>query len=291
MKLIELLELVTLAAIWGASFLFMRIATPEFGPFMLIELRSLTAVLFLLPILFMTRRSHYILPNAGRLLLVGVTGTAMPFCLLSYATLSVSAGYASILNSVTPIFTALIAWMWIKERLTLSAVIGLLVGFVGVIILSMDKQPGNTEILLLPVLAGLAATCCYGFSANYTRQKLNHIHPLALACGSQIGSALFLLPLAYLFKPQFIPGQSAWFAVIILGIVCTAIAFILYFRLIANIGVNKTISVTYLIPFFGILWGMIFLHEQLTILMIAGALLILTGVSLTTGVFKPGRAS
>lgn len=285
----QLLELVSLAAIWGASFLFMRIATPEFGPFMLIEFRSLIAVLFLLPIIFMARKAHYLLQNAGRLLLVGVTGTAIPFCLLSYVTLYVSAGYTSILNSVAPIFTALIAWMWVKERLSLSAVIGLMVGFSGVIVLSLDKQPGSTEILLLPVLAGLAATFCYGFSANYTRQKLNHIHPLALACGSQMGSVLFLLPLSYWFKPPHLPSAAAWFAVIILGIVCTAIAFILYFRLIANVGVNKTISVTYLIPFFGILWGMVFLGEQLTLLMIAGGLLILTGVSLTTGVVKLRR--
>jgi drug/metabolite transporter (DMT)-like permease len=267
----------------------MRIATPEFGPFMLIEFRSLIAVLFLLPVIFISRKTHTILPNAGRLLFIGVTGTAIPFCLLSYATLYVSAGYTSILNSVAPIFTALIAWIWVKERLTLSAVIGLVAGFTGVIVLSMDKQPGSSETSILPVLAGLVATFCYGFSANYTRQKLSHIHPLALACGSQIGSMLFLLPLSYWFKPHTMPGTSAWYAVIILGIVCTAIAYILYFRLIANVGVNKTISVTYLIPFFGILWGMMFLNEQLTFLMIAGGLLILTGVSLTTGVVKLRR--
>jgi drug/metabolite transporter (DMT)-like permease len=286
LKPIELLELVTLAAIWGASFLFMRIATPGFGPLMLIEIRSLIAAIFLLPILFLSRKSHYILPNAGRLLFIGITGTALPFCLLSYATLFVSAGYASILNSVAPIFTALVAWLWVKERLSLSALVGLIIGFIGVIVLSMNKQSGRAEILLLPIAAGLAATLCYGFSANFTRQKLNHIHPLALACGSQMGSALFLLPFSYWFKPEIMPAATSWFAVIILGIVCTGIAFILYFRLIANVGVHKTMSVTYLIPFFGILWGMLFLSEQLTMIMLAGGLLILTGVSFTTGVLK-----
>lgn len=286
MKPLYLVELVVLAAVWGASFIFMRIGTPEFGPVALIELRTLIAAIFLLPAVLIARKSHFLLPNAGRLLLVGVTGTAIPFCLLSYATLTVTAGYASILNATAPIFSALIAWIWVKDRLDLSGIAGLLLGFIGVIVLVFDKQGDSGQITLLPVIAGLGATFCYGFSANFTKQKLQHIHPLALACGSQMAAAIVLLPLSLWLRPEAMPSKAAWISVVILGIACTGFAFILYFRLIANIGVNKTISVTYLIPLFGVAWGMLLLDEPLSLLMICGAILILTGVSLTTGVLR-----
>ena len=286
MKPSDLLELLLLAAIWGASFLFMRLATPDFGPLALVEIRTLVAAIFLLPMLFLMRKAHYLLPNAGRLLIVGVGGTAIPFSLLSYATLYVTAGYASILNAATPIFSALIAWLWVSERLTASALVGLLIGFLGVVVMSFDKQSVSAEISLLPVLAAVTATLCYGFSANFTRHKLNHVHPLALACGSQIGASLALIPFAFWLWPGVWPDNDAWGSAIVLGVLCTALAFILYFRLIANVGVNRTVVVTYLIPFFGVIWGMIFLHETLSLLMILGAGLILGGVSLTTGAFR-----
>jgi drug/metabolite transporter (DMT)-like permease len=291
LKPTQLLELVALAAIWGASFLFMRAATPEFGPIFLVEIRTLIAALFLIPVVLLTGKAHLLFPNAGRLLLVGITGTAIPFSLLSYATLYVTAGYASILNATTPIFTALIAWLWVNDRLTASAVAGLVVGFIGVIVLSFDKQAGSAQISVLPILAAMGATLCYGFSANFTRQKLQHVHPLALACGSQTSAALILMPLSLCYLPQQMPSVAGWVSVSILGIVCTASAFILYFRLIANVGVNKAVAVTYLIPFFGVVWGMLLLDEVLSLLMVMGALLILTGVSLTTGVFKLGQTS
>ena len=275
-----------LAALWGASFLFMRIATPEFGPVALIELRTLVAALVLLPILFVSRKGHYLVPNAARLLIVGITGTAIPFTLLSYATLYVTAGYASILNATTPIFSALITWLWIREQLSVSAVVGLLVGFLGVTVLSFDKQSVTAEVSWLPVLAAVMATLCYGFSANFTRQKMHHIHPLALACGSQIAASLTLLPLAIWFWPESSPNFTAWGSSIVLGVLCTGLAFILYFRLIANVGVSRTVVVTYLIPFFGVIWGMLFLHEAVSLLMILGAALILGGVSMTTGIFQ-----
>ncbi len=282
----DLLELVLLAAIWGASFLFMRLATPEFGPVALIEIRTLIAAILLIPILFAMRKAHYLLPNAGKLFLVGVSGTAIPFSLLSYATLYVTAGYASILNATTPIFSALVAWLWVSERLTASAIAGLLIGFLGVVVMSFDKQSGSAEVSVLPVLAAVAATLCYGFSANFTRQKLNHVHPLALACGSQIGASLALIPFAFWLWPGVWPSTAAWGSAIVLGVLCTALAFILYFRLIANVGVNRTVVVTYLIPFFGVVWGVIFLQESVSLLMILGAGLILCGVSLTTGAFR-----
>ena len=286
MKPLYLIELVTLAALWGASFLFMRMGAPEFGPVVLIFLRTGIAALFLLPIVLLTRKWKLIKENALLLFIVGVVGTALPFSLLSYAVLTVSAGYASILNATAPIFTAIIAWWWVRDELSFSAVMGLVVGFIGVFILAFDNQGSSSGISFLPVMAGLGATFCYGVGANFTKQKLGHVHPLALACGSQLGAAISLLPLSIWLWPSQLPGQQAWISVTLLGIACTAFAFILYFRLIANVGVNKAITVTYLIPFFGVVWGMIFLNEALTLFMLAGGLFILTGVALSTGIFN-----
>ncbi len=286
MKSRDLLELVALAALWGASFLFMRVGAPEFGPVALIELRTAIAAIFLLPLVLWFKKLHQIKANAWRLFVVGFIGTAIPFCLLSYATLYVTAGYASILNATAPIFTALIAWLWVDDRLSFSAALGLLIGFAGVFILVFDKQGSTDVINLLPVVAGLGATFCYGLGANYTKQKLAHVDPLIIACGSQAGAALGLLPFSIWLWPQHMPGNQAWLSVSILGIACTGVAFILYFRLIAHVGVNKAISVTYLIPLFGVLWGMLFLQETLSLIMITGGLTILLGVALTTGFLK-----
>jgi len=286
MKPLYLAELILLAALWGASFLFMRIGAPEFGPLALIGLRTGIASLFLLPIVLATGKLQQIHDNAAALLLVGVIGTAIPFTLLSYATLYVTAGYASILNATATIFTAIIAWLWVHERLQPSAIIGLLLGFVGVSVLVFDKQGNTSQITLLPVAAGLIATFCYGLGANFVRQKLAHIHPLAIAGGSQLGAVISQLPLMIGWWPQQPASEIAWLAVIILGVASTGFALILYFRLIAHVGVNKTMTVSYLIPFFGVLWGMIFLQEPLTLLMAIGGALILTGVGLSTGVLN-----
>lgn len=289
MKPLYLFELITLAALWGASFLFMRVGAPEFGPVALIELRCAIAAVFLLPLVVMSRKFTQITVNAPLLFMVGVIGTAIPFCLLSYATLYVTAGYASILNATAPVFTAIIAWIWVKERLSLSASLGLFVAFAGVFILVLDDQGDTQGINLMPVLAGLGATLCYGIGANFTRQKLGHIHPLVIACGSQTGAALALLPFSIWLWPDIMPTDQAWSGVVVLGIACTGIAFIFYFRLIANVGVNQAMTVTYLIPLFGVVWGLIFLGEAITVYMMLGGLTILCGVALITGLVKFGR--
>jgi drug/metabolite transporter (DMT)-like permease len=286
MKPLYLLELVLLSALWGASFLFMRIGVPEFGPIALISLRTGIAAIFLLPMVLVSGKWGQIRENICKLLIVGVIGTAIPFCLLSYATLYVTAGYASILNSTATIFTAIIAWVWVRESLSRAGIAGLLLGFAGVIVLVFDHQGNTSAIAVLPVGAGLLATFCYGLGANFAKQKLAHIHPLAIAGGSQLGAATSLIPLAFWLWPAQMPGEQAWLAVSLLGVACTGGALILYFRLIAHVGVNKAMSVTYLIPFFGVLWGMILLNEPLTLPMLIGGLMILAGVGLSTGVFN-----
>ncbi len=290
MKPLDYIELVCLAALWGASFLFMRMAVPEFGPFALVELRTGIAALFLLPFILWQQKMSVIKDNFMVLVIVGLSSTAIPFCLLSFATLSVSAGYASILNATTPIFTALVTWFWVKEKLGLSALLGLVVGFLGVFILVFDKQGGQETVSLLPVLAALVATFCYGIGINYTKQKLSHLSPIVIAFGSQLTASLSLLPFAIWFWPSTLPSLQSWVAVSILGVASTGIAFILFFRLIANIGPNKAVTVTYLIPFFGVIWGSLLLDEVLTVYMAAGGFFILFGVALSTGMLVKAKS-
>jgi len=286
MKPIDLFKLIILSSLWGASFLFMRMAAPDFGPIALIELRTAIAAIFLLPIILWKKKLKILKDNFGTLLVAGLFSSAIPFCLLSYATLYVSAGYASILNATTPIFTALIAWVWIKEKLSIFALGGLVLGFVGVFVLTFDSQDVSGGVSLIAVIAGLGATVCYGIAINFTKQKCQHLNPLVIAFGSQLGAALILLPLSIYFWPQHMPSTQSWVAVSILGVASTGIAFILFFGLIASLGSNKAASVTYLIPFFAVIWGFIFLKEALTSYMMLGGFFILFGVALSTGLIS-----
>jgi drug/metabolite transporter (DMT)-like permease len=276
-------ELILLAAIWGASFLFMRSTSAEFGPIMLITLRTGIAALVLLPWLILKQHTGLMFRHWRTITIIGLTNTAIPFCLFSYSTLYLGAGYASVLNATAPMFGALIGFYWLKDKLLPVAIIGLFVGFIGVIVLSLSRQ--NTELATnwLPIMAALAATFLYGLAACYSKRYLQGVNALAIATGSQLVATLTLAPLSLFFWPTSMPSIASWWQVIILGVVCTAFAYILYFRLIANIGSAKAITVAYLVPVFGVLWGMIFLAEQLSLGMWVGAALVLFGVALTSG--------
>lgn len=286
MKLSDLLELTLLGAIWGMSFLFMRTATPEFGAIGLVEARTAIAALFLLPLVLLRKQLSGLKQNWWPILIVGLVNTAIPFCLFSYATVALGAGLGSILNATAPMFGAVVAYVWLKDQLSKWAICGLVTGFIGVGIISVARSGLTGELSLLPLLAALTATFCYGLAASYTKRKLVGVNTLAIATGSQIFAALALLPLAIVTWPDVPPSNEAWWQVIILGIACTAIAYIMYFRLISNVGAAKAITVAYLVPVFGVLWGILFLDEILTPGMLAGAALILLGVGLTTGLIK-----
>ncbi|XQW86585.1 DMT family transporter [Thalassotalea piscium] len=281
-----LLEFPLLASIWGGSFIFMKIAGPEFGPILFMALRTLVASLFLYPLLIWHKQTSALNGYWPKIFIVGSLNTAVPFVLFGWATLYLSAGMTSVLNATTPMFGAIVAFIWLKDKLSISAVIGLLIGFIGVYFLMLDKLMVNAEAVILPTLAVLLAALCYGISANYTKRYLSDIKPLALAAGSQISATLLLLPISLFFLPSAVPSTNAFAAVITLGIICTGVAYIIFFRLIAALGPAKTISVTYLIPAFGLFWGALFLDEVITTWMICGCLCVLTGVALTTGVIK-----
>jgi drug/metabolite transporter (DMT)-like permease len=278
----DLIDLFVLGAIWGASFLFMRIAAPEFGPVPLIAVRVGIAAAFLVIVLARRGGMTHLRGNAARLIVLGTINTAVPFSLFAYAVLSVTAGFASVLNATAPLFGALVAFIWLRDRLARTRVIGLIVGFAGVLVLVWGRL-SSTRGGALAVFAGLTAAFLYGIAANYTKKRLTGVNPLAIATGTLIAATVLLFPLAFLYWPETMPSTVSWVCTMLLGIICTGVAYILYFRLISRVGPSKTLAVTYLIPAFGVLWGHLFLDEPITWNMVVGCSVILVGTALATG--------
>ena len=291
MKGRDIVDLVALGFLWGASFLFMRIAGPEFGAFALVEVRVAIAALVLLPLLYTKGQFGELTGNWATLGILGVHNTALPFLLLTWATLFLSAGTASILNATAPIFAAVIAWAWLGEKLTISKATGLLVGTVGVWLLVRDKIGASMGDTTLAIIAALSGSFLYGIGGNFTRRYARHIKPLAIAAGSQVGAALLLLPVAIVTWPDTPISLTAWAAAITMGLFSTALAYILYFRLIANTGPTNAITVTYLIPLFAMLLGALVIDEPVTGAMIGGCVVILLGTALATGMLRLPNSS
>ena len=292
----DVIELVTLAALWGASFLFMRLGAADFGPAPLSFVRVLLAGVVLLPLLAWRGQVAALRRDWRAILVVGLTNSALPFMCFSYAALTINAGLSAVFNATSPLFGALVAWLWLKDRLDAPRIAGLLIGFAGVLWLVWDRaglKPGATGAAEVApaILACLAGTVLYGFSASYTKCYLTGVPPMAVATGSQLGAALFLVVPALVWWPQEMPDATAWGHAAVLAVACTAVAYLLYFRLIANVGPANAISVTFLIPVFAVVWGGIFLGERIDLAMALGCFVILLGTALVTGVLRwPRRA-
>lgn len=293
MKPRDLVDLLLLAAIWGASFLFMRLGAGEFGPVALSAVRVAGAALFLLPVLALHGQLGALRQHARHLSIAGLLTSGLPFLCFSFAALSITAGLSSIFNAATPLFGALVAWLWLKDRPTRWRAAGLAIGFAGVLWLAWGKasfKPGS-QSTGWAVLACLAATLCYGLSASYTKRFLSGVPSLAVATGTQLSATLFLAIPAVVWWPAQMPSAKAWAATIALALLCTGIAYILFFRLIARIGPANAIAVTFLIPAFAVLWGWLFLDEGVTPAMLLGSAVILVGTALATGVLpRPRKA-
>lgn len=268
-----------LAALWGGSFLFMRIAAPVLGPVWLIALRVLIAGLVLLPLLLRRRQLGLLREHGRRLLWVGFMSAALPFTLLAYSSLQLTAGMTSILNATVPIFGVLIAVAVYAEAFDPRRLAGVALGFVGVLVL-VGLPQGEAPVPVLSVVAGLAAAVSYVFAANYAKRHLSQIPAIVFVTGSQLGAAVFLLPLLPVFPPPQVPGTLEIAAVLGLALLSTALAFVIYFQLLREVGPTRTLTVTYLIPVFAFAWGALLLDEQITAVMLLGGLLVLTGVAL-----------
>jgi drug/metabolite transporter (DMT)-like permease len=289
-KTSDLIDLLALAALWGASFLFMRMGAAEFGPIALVAVRVGGAALFLLPLLQMRGQMGVLRAHWRPIFVVGLTNSALPFLCFGYAALSITAGLSAIFNAATPLFGAAIAWFWLKEKLTPPRIAGLAIGFAGVLFLVWNKtdhsaafKPGGSG---WAVLACMAGAVFYGISASLAKKTLVGVAPMAVAAGSQLSATLALVLPAWWWWPATSPSATAWWTAAALAVFCTGVAYLLFFRLIANIGPANAISVTFLIPAFAVLWGWLLLGEQVNAAMLLGCAVILLGTSLATGLLK-----
>jgi drug/metabolite transporter (DMT)-like permease len=276
--------LVILSAMWGASYLFLRVAAPVLGVFVLIDLRVLIAGGVLLIYALLLGRRLQIGGRWRSLLLLGAVNAALPFTFIAAATVYLNASIASILNATTPLFTALVAALWMKEALGYKKLLGLGLGLLGVVVLMGWSPLGLSSGVVLGVFLSLAGSLCYGIGGVYTKVALRGLPTLDLAIGQQLAAGLWLLPLALATAELKPVSTTVVAAVITLAIVCTAVAYLIYFDLIARVGPTNTLSVTFLVPVFGTLWGVVLLHEPLRASLLLGLVIILTGVFLVTGV-------
>ena len=282
MSLASVLRLVLLAAIWGGSFLFMRLTASSLGPVFLIEGRVLAAALCLLLISFYLRRKLSFLSYVKHFFIIGAFNTALPFLMFAYAAQTLNASTLAILNSTAPLFGAVIASVWQKERLKVKASVGLLIGMLGVCVLVGQQALALGEQGLLAISACLLAAFMYGVSANYTKVA-PVVAPFENAHGSLWAAVIIVLPLLPLIPIRDPISLPISLSVLALGIVCTSFAYLLYFRLVKDDGPASALSVTFLVPLFGIVWGYLFLEEAIGLNTLLGASLVIIGTILVTG--------
>jgi drug/metabolite transporter (DMT)-like permease len=284
----DLFELCVLAVLWGSAYLFIRSAVPEFGPVPLIALRLGISAVVLAPLLLGRGGLSALRRGARPLLVQGVLLSAVPFVLLAWASLSLSAGLTAILNATSPLFAALVAQLWLGERIGRWRALGLAIGFAGVLVLvwgGVDFRPGGTGWALL---AMLVASALWGVGGHYTRVRLAGLSPVAISVGTLAVAALVLAPFAVATWPAEPPSTRAWLEVLALGVASSGLGFLLYYRLVRNIGAIRATSVTFLNPPVAMVAGAVYLGESVTLQMLAGTAVILAGTGLALGLVGPG---
>ena len=283
MNTASLIRLLLLSAIWGASFLFMRIGAPVLGPSILILARVGLAALFLLMVSLYLKKTLNTPRYWKHYLLLGFFNSALPFLLFAHAAQTVSASLLSILNATAPIWATVISAIWLRTRLSPKVLLGMSLGLVGVVLLAKFEALALPNGGLLAVVAGLGAAFSYGIATTYTKSAIT-VEPFANAHGSMWAATLMLIPFA-LHAPATVtmPTLHVSLSVIALGVICSGFAYLLYFRLIADLGAASALTVAFLIPVFGILWGVLFLEETVGWHTFVGGAMILVGTALVTG--------
>lgn len=282
----ELGALLLLGALWGASFLFIRVAAPVLGPIWLIDLRVLIAGIVLLIYALIVRKLPHFKSQWKSYLLLGLLNALIPFVLIAYSAIHLNASLTAILNATTPLFTAIVARFWLGELLSVRKVIGILVGLTGVcILMGWSSVPFTVEVWL-SIGASLMAALFYGIGGVYTKRTFTGTPPLALSIGQQLSAGLILIPFSVVSVPTAPISLTVILAVLGLAVLSTSIGYLLYFYLVERVGPTKTVSVTFLVPLFGILWGVLLLNEQITVGTIVGLLVILAGIILMNGIQK-----
>jgi drug/metabolite transporter (DMT)-like permease len=281
MDALSSVRLVSLAAIWGASFLFLRIAVPQLGVATVVGTRVVLAALLLWAVSLWQGKSLRVASNWKQYLIIGVFNSALPFLLFGYAAKTLSASMLSILNATAPVWATLVTALWTRTRLTRDSMLGVLLGLAGVAILvgfDFDALPDGAT---LSVLAGIAAALSYGVATTYAR-SVKSVDAFSYAHGSMWAASLLVAPTLFVSPPlQPLTGEVVA-ALAMLGILCTGLAYLLYFRLIADVGAGRALTVTFLIPVFGVLWGRLFLHELIAWQTLLGSAVVIVGTVLAT---------
>ena len=264
-----------LGALWGSAFMFIKVATPEFGPIALVNARLIIASFIFLPILLRSKYIHLLKPIWRQVLVLAILNNAIPFTLFSYASFGANSNILAILNATTAFNTMIIAYIWIGENVSLKQLFGLLLGFIGIFIL---VNPQNSETTLISSMSALLASFFYSYSTVYIQRQSVNANKMVLIGWSIIFSAVIMLPVTIFYLPDTIPSISAIGSAIWLGAISTGLGFLGYVRLIDKIGAVKTSTVAYFLPVFGIIWGAIFLDEIISSTIIIGCLIVLIGI-------------
>lgn len=276
------IRLMTLSAIWGGSFIFMRILSPELGPILTATLRTLIAGLFLVGVFAATQYKIHWKRDWRQFLIIGVVNSSIPFYMYAYAALHIPASLSAIMNAMSPLFGALLSAIFLIEPLSRRKSIGLVMGIIGVSIVSSFNVAGSGSAYYLALGACLIAALCYGLSSIYIKLRASHIEAKAIAAGSQVFAGLALVPFTFINPKPLALDFPLILTVVLFAVICSALAYLLYYALIRDVGPTKALTVTFLVPVFGILWGSIILSEPIRPSTIIGGLVILLGTYLVT---------
>lgn len=276
----DITRLLVLAAIWGSSFMFMRMLAPVFGPVWTADFRVLIAGIALLLYYRIIGLKLDWRKDGKDYLIIGIGNSALPFCLFSFAALHIPAGYSAILNATAPLWGALCAALWLGEPITRTTVLGLAMGIAGVATITGAGAVDLTPTVLLAVLACLGAACCYALTGTYIKRKTRDLKPLAIAGASQLAGGLVLALALPVTAPTAAIGWHDAMLMLAFSLSCSAIAYVLYYRLMTDLGPTKALTVTFIVPLFGMLWGSLLLDEPITQRMILGFLLVIGSVML-----------
>ena len=276
--------LISLAAIWGSAFMFIKISAVEFGPILLVTLRLLIAGLVFMPLLLKKQNRLQFKPYLSSILIIAVVSNALPFTLFAFASLGATSNMLGILNGTTAFLTTFIAYFWLKEFISSKQIVGLFLGFIGVVIL---VNPANGSSTILASMCALVGSLCYAFNGNYLQKYHQNSNKIVLIGWSMLFGGLLMLPLAVFNLPNQMPNFNSFLALLWLAVVSTGIGYLAYVRLIDRIGAVKTSTLTYLLPGFSIIWGAIFLNENITLIIFGGFMFVMMGMYFANSVKKP----
>ncbi|MBL7666199.1 MAG: DMT family transporter [Bacteriovoracaceae bacterium] len=281
MGIADLIRLVSLAAIWGSSFIFMKILAPVLGPIMTACLRVTIAGSTLIAYFYLTKLEVDWKANWKHYLVIAILNGSIPFTLFAYAALHIPAGLSAILNATAPHFGALLAAIFLADKLTTLKMLGLFLGLVGVSLIALKGGLAMDQFGYLGILACLFAAFCYGLVGVYLKKYCANLKPMAIAGSSQFLAGMVLLPLALTTTTiNGVIDLKIIITILCFSLLCSGLAFVIYYRLVANIGPSKALTVTFLTPVFGLLWGVLFLGEVLTFKVLIGCVIIIIGTTL-----------